>query len=96
MLIVDLDKQKFVQENQDEMRIIPECIVKSLKIDLYSLVHSSKSMSDYEKNVALCKIFLKVFLKTVGNYASYIFPSTDETDNPDENLKFLVISYLII
>lgn len=88
MLIVDLDKQKILQETQDELVPIPDAIVKVLKIDLYNLTNMSKLMSEYEKNVELCKIFLKVFLKTVGNYKLYIFPADEESDT--ENFKFLV------
>lgn len=72
MLIVDLDKQKFIYDTQNNGKIIPDNIVKSLKVDLYNLIHSSRLVTEYDKNVELCRVFLKIFVKTCGNYANFI------------------------
>lgn len=112
MLIVDLDKNRFIYDTRPvnstaataasnangptTCRILPESIVKALKIDLYNLMHNSRLPNDYEKNVELCRIFLKVFVKTLGNYANYIV-ACDEKDNDDlstDQYKFLVIFFL--
>lgn len=88
MLIVDLDKQKFIFDTQNDMKVLPESTVKSLKIDLYNLIHCSKLVTDYDKNVELCRIFVKIFVKTVGTYANFIV--TDPEPDARDEFKFLV------
>lgn len=81
-------------------RILPDGVVKTLKIDLYNLVHNSRLPNDYERNVELCRVFLKVFVKTLGNYANFIVPCEHDkreeaSVKKDDEFKFLVNIYLI-
>jgi hypothetical protein len=103
MLIVDLDKQRFIYDTapaprsaSSNHRILPESLLKALKIDLYNLVHNNSSnksqLTDLDKNVELCRVFLKVFVKTIGNYANFIVPDKDNK----EQFIFLVIYYLSV
>ena len=102
MLIVDLDKQRFIYDTapaprsaSSNHRILPESLLKALKIDLYNLVHNNSSnksqLTDLDKNVELCRVFLKVFVKTIGNYANFIVPDKDNK----EQFIFLVIYSLL-
>ena len=87
MIIIDLDKQKCILDNDDDTHILPESVLKCLKLDLYNIMHMSKLTSKYEKNVELCRVFLKIFLKTIGNYRDFI---VTEKESSDEKFKFLV------
>lgn len=87
ILIIDLDKQKLIHETNSKDDIIPEHLKKSLKMELSSLVNMSKNISNYEKNFELCKIFISFFVKTVGNFQSYLI---SVNENKSENYKFLV------
>ena len=91
MIIIDLDKQKCILDNDNDTHVLPDSVIKSLKLDLYNLMQVSKFSSKYEKNVELCRIFLKIFLKTIGNYKDFIFPvENNSSSNDEEKLKFLV------
>ena len=91
MIIIDLDKQKCILDNDNDVHILPDSVIKTLKLDLYNLTQVSKFSSKYEKNVELCRIFLKIFIKTIGNYRDYIFPIEDFSGkSEEEQLRFLV------
>ena len=89
MIIVDLDKQKCILDNDNDTFSLPDSILKSLKLDIYNLLHIAKSTPEFQKNIELCRIFLKIFLKTIGSYKNYIFP-VETSENNNEELKFLV------
>ncbi|CAF0993496.1 unnamed protein product [Brachionus calyciflorus] len=86
-LIIDLDKQKLIQDNSNQEDYIPETLKKCLKTDLNNLQNLSKNLSNYEKNVELCKIFLKFFVKTVGNYQNF-FSYADKNNNESKIFKY--------
>ena len=93
MIIIDLDKKKCILDNDDDIHILPESVIKTLKLDVYNLVHSSKLDSKYEKNVELCRVFLKIFLKAIGNYRDFLLPidvNSSNSYNNQEKYIFMV------
>ena len=36
MIIIDLDKQKCILDNDEDIQILPESVLKCLKLDLYN------------------------------------------------------------
>ena len=94
-MIVDLDKNRCIQEEGNELFIIPETLLRTLRNELINLIHLFKIKKDepqIKKNISLCWIFLRFFLNTVGNYRSYLLPIEDEKANcfPNEKLMFMV------
>lgn len=87
ILIIDLDKHKFIHDTKLNEDIVPESLKKSLKMQINILTNMSKNMSNYEKNLELCKIFINFFVKTVGNYQNYL---VFVNENKNETHKFLV------
>ena len=87
MIIIDLDKQKCILDNDEDIQILPESVLKCLKLDLYN-ISMSKVTSKYEKNIELCRVFLRIFLKTIGNYRDFMVPI--ENPSSGEKFKFLV------
>ena len=88
MLIIDLDKNKLIHENKNEKEILPEFVIKELKQDLNSIVQMSKSKEDYQKNAELCRVFLKIFVNTLGNYKKFITPVNNSLEY--KTSKFMV------
>ena len=89
MLIIDLDKNKCLfntttnnnnekeqkqQDFEDTTFKMPTKIVNELKTDLLNLVRISKLKTESQKNIELCLIFLKFFIKSIGNYKEFIIP----------------------
>ena len=74
MFIVDLDKQRLVLDNSD--LALPEFVVKGFKIDLCNL--TQKSVNEHnERNLQIQRCFMRIFMKTIGNYENFIVPSCD-------------------
>ena len=113
MILVDLDKQKIIQQEDADLNfagdsqefasnlanVLPENVVKCLKVDLYNLINSSKTVSEKHKNMLLCKVFLKLFVKTLGNYKNYLIsiepPELSNSNNKNLIKKnFMVIIYI--
>ena len=90
MIVIDLDKHKCILDNDYDIHILPDSVLKTLKLDLYNLMHMSKLASKYEKNVELCRVFVKIFIKTIGNYRDFILPIENSNSNNDATLTFLV------
>ena len=95
ILIVDLDKNRCVQEEGNELFIIPESLLSNLRNELINLTHLFRIKKDepqIKKNISLCWIFLRFFLNTVGNYRSYLLPIDENKTNcfPNEKLMFMV------
>ncbi|RNA39384.1 suppression of tumorigenicity 5 -like [Brachionus plicatilis] len=91
ILIVDLDKQKFIHDTNSSDEMVPESLKKCLKSELTNLVNLSKNMSNYEKNFELCKIFISFFVKTIGNYQNYL---VSDNQNTIESFKFLYKDFI--
>lgn len=108
MIIVDLDKQKIIQHQEKDLdsnnsnnlcslnNFLPENVLKTLKVDLYNLSTMPKSVPESYKNMQLCKVFMKIFVKTIGNYKSYLIPiSSNYNDLGGRNelrKKFMVMN----
>jgi hypothetical protein len=109
MIIIDLDKQKIIQHQERDIdsnynynknnfcsldNFLPENVLKSLRVDLYNLSTISKSVPESYKNMQLCKIFMKIFVRTIGNYKSYLIPISpsynDLSGRNELKKKFLV------
>jgi hypothetical protein len=103
MIIVDLDKQKIIQHQEKDINtnnlcslnnFLPENVLKNLKVDLYNLSTLSKSVPESYKNMQLCKVFMKMFVKTIGNYKNYLIPIScnynDLNGRNELKKKFLV------
>ncbi len=105
MLIIDLDKNKCLftntnneieQKQQDFENTtfkMPTKIVNELKTDLLNLVRISKLKTESQKNIELCLIFLKFFIKTIGNYKEFIIPL--ETNIYGNREQIFLVNYII-
>ena len=70
---------------------MPEFILKELKLGLINLLSKFvNSKNEYQTNVELCQIFLKIFVKTIGNYKNFIVHDNDNENPNDTNYEFLV------
>ena len=76
MLIIDLDKNKILyDDNYDKETFkMPDRIINELKADIYNLLRIAKLRKESQKNIELCWIFLRFFIKTIGNYKDFIIP----------------------
>jgi hypothetical protein len=93
ILIVDLDKQRCIQEEGTELNIIPESLITIFKHELIELIYLFRNKRDEntsQQNISLCWIFLRFFVSTCGNYKDYIKPGYTE----HEDHRFMVINQL--
>lgn len=69
--MVDLDDSAIIKCCGDEGTILPQRLIKSLKISL-NLAVSSATVSEADRNVLISDAFMNFFVKVCGHYSKFI------------------------
>ena len=87
-----MDKQRCLQEEGNELSIIPQNLLKVFRAELTNItiqttttttsrnqksIPKDNTKTNNQLNINLCMTFLKFFVNTIGSYRKYLYPSED-------------------